>query len=215
MKYLLWAIFFSVAVQFHAQDAIPFEKEVKEIVKRNDSLWNPTEETIVFTGSSSIRLWKDLQDRFSEKQVLNTGFGGSQTSDLLLHLDDLVLRYQPIKVFIYEGDNDIFGKKRPKAIVETTKTIIEKLLLDNPTREIVLISAKPSLSRWKLRRRYKRLNKKMAKYAIENSNIAFVDVWTPMLNKRKVKDDIFVEDGLHMNEKGYDIWYHAIKNFVD
>ncbi len=215
MKYFFGAILFSITTSFYAQNAIPFEKEVKEIVKRNDSLWNQSEETIVFTGSSSIRFWEDLQERFPEKQVLNAGFGGSQASDLLLHLNDLVLRYQPTKVFIYEGDNDIFAKKSPKNILGTTEKIIQRLLMDNPNREVVLISAKPSLSRWKLRRRYKRLNKKMAKYATENTEIDFVDVWNPMLNKRKVKDDIFVEDGLHMNEKGYDIWYNAIKGFVD
>ena len=211
----LFGVLLLITTSLNAQDAIPFEEEVKDIVKRNDSLWNPTEETIVFTGSSSIRFWKDLQDRFPQKQVLNSGFGGSQASDLLFHLDDLVLRYGPTKVFIYEGDNDIFDKKRPKTVLETTKKIIDELHADNPNREIVLISAKPSLSRWKLRRRYKSLNKKMVKYADENTNIEFVDVWTPMLYKRKVKDDIFVEDGLHMNEKGYDIWYNAIKGFMD
>ncbi|MEM1259323.1 MAG: GDSL-type esterase/lipase family protein [Bacteroidota bacterium] len=215
MKYTLWALLFILTISLSAQDTTSFGKEVKEIVKRNDSLWNPSEETILFTGSSSIRFWKDLQYRFPEKQVLNSGFGGSQASDLLFHLNDLVLRYQPTKVFIYEGDNDIFAKKRPKAILETTEKIIEKLLQDNPNREVVLISAKPSLSRWNLRQRYKRLNKKMAKYADENTNIAFVDVWTPMLNKRKLKEDIFVGDGLHMNEKGYDIWYNTIKDFVE
>ncbi|MEO0570511.1 MAG: GDSL-type esterase/lipase family protein [Bacteroidota bacterium] len=215
MKNILWTLLFIVITSLSAQNTIPFGDEVKEIVKRNDSLWNPSEETILFTGSSSIRFWKDLQGRFPKKQVLNSGFGGSQASDLLFHLNDLVLRYHPAKVFIYEGDNDIFSKKRPKTILQTTEKIIEKLLLDNPTRKIVLISAKPSLSRWNLRRKYKRLNKKMAKYATENSNIAFVDVWTPMLNKRTLMDDIFVEDGLHMNEKGYDIWYNTIKDFVD
>lgn len=215
MKNNLWTVLFFITTSLLAQDAVPFAEEVKGIVKRNDSLWNPSDKTILFTGSSSIRFWKDLQERFPEKQVLNAGFGGSQASDLLFHLKDLVLRYQPTKVFIYEGDNDIFNQKRPKAILETTKKIIEKLFLDNPNREIILISAKPSLSRWNLRRKYKRLNKRMAKYAAENSNIAFIDVWTPMLNKRKLMDDIFVEDGLHMNEKGYDIWYNTIKDFVD
>ena len=215
MKHNLWAILFISTITLSAQNTIPFGQEVKEIVKRNDSLWNPSMETVVFAGSSSIRFWKDLQNRFPDKQVLNSGFGGSQASDLLLHLEDLVLRYQPIKVFIYEGDNDIFAKKRPKAILGTTQEIVNKLIQDNAGREIILISAKPSLSRWNLRRRYKRLNKKMAKYARENSNISFVDVWTPMLNKRKVKEDLFVEDGLHMNEKGYDIWYNTIKEFMD
>lgn len=215
MKYCIWAILFLMGPFFFAQDAVPFEKEVEEIVKRNDSLWDSSKETIVFVGSSSIRFWKDLQERFPERQVLNAGFGGSQTSDLLIHLDDLVLRYQPKKVFIYEGDNDIFDRKRPKSILGTTETIIEKLHQDNPEREIVLISAKPSLSRWKLRGKYKRLNKKMKEFALENSKVDFINVWNPMLNKRKVREDIFIEDGLHMNEKGYDIWYNTIKEYVD
>jgi lysophospholipase L1-like esterase len=217
MKHFVFAILFIfiATAPLFGQDSIPFGKEVKEIVKRNDSLWDSTKETIVFTGSSSIRFWEDLQERFPKKQVLNAGFGGSQASDLLQHLNDLVLRYRPVKVFIYEGDNDIFGKKRPKAILGTTEKIITKLQMDRPDREVVLISAKPSLSRWKLRGKYRRLNKKMAKLAAENTKVDFVDVWNPMLNKRKVRDDIFVEDGLHMNEKGYDIWYNTIKDFVD
>ena len=215
MKYCFWAVLFLMSLALSAQDALPFKKEVEEIVKRNDSLWNSAQKTIVFTGSSSIRFWKDLQERFPEQQVLNAGFGGSQTIDLWHHLNDLVLRYQPTKVFIYEGDNDIFSKKSPKAILGTTQKIIEKLLMDNPNREVVLISAKPSLSRWRLRGKYKRLNKKLAKYAVANAKVAFVDVWNPMLNRRKVRDDIFVEDGLHMNEKGYEIWYNTIKDFMD
>ena len=197
-----------------AQDAIPFQEEVKDIVQRNDSLWDNSQETIIFTGSSSIRFWEDLQERFPKKQVLNSGFGGSQASDLLIHLDDLVLRYQPKLVFIYEGDNDIFNKKRPKQVLVDTAQIVEKLKEDREDRMIVLISAKPSLSRWKLKRKYKRLNKKLSNFAKKQDGVEFVDVWNPMLDGRRVMSDIFVEDGLHMNEKGYDIWYTTLKEYV-
>lgn len=214
MKYILCALLFHMGLSLTSQEPNSFTKEVKDIVHRNDSLWNSTKETIVFTGSSSIRFWKDLQERFPEKQILNAGFGGSQASDLLVHLDDLVIRYEPKKVFIYEGDNDIFAKKRPKKIVITTQTIINKLEKIYPAIEVVLISAKPSISRWNLRGKYKRLNKKLAKYASNKSKVTFVDVWKPMLNERKLKEDLFVEDGLHMNKKGYDIWYKTLKNYV-
>ena len=50
---------------------------------------------------------------------------------------------------------------------------------------------------------------------MNTKQVAFVDVWSPMLNGRKVKTDIFMEDGLHMNGKGYEIWYNALKEFVD
>lgn len=197
-----------------AQEELPFAKEVKQIEQQTRSIWDQNKETIVFTGSSSIRFWKDIQERFPSQQVLNTGFGGSQFSDLALYLDELILDYRPVKVFIYEGDNDIFAKKRPRNILKTAQKILGQLQQRSPGMEIVLISAKPSISRWKFRGKYRRLNRKLQKLAQETEGIDFVDVWYPMLDKRKVKQDIFVEDGLHMNKKGYDIWYDAIKEYV-
>jgi lysophospholipase L1-like esterase len=197
-----------------AQEQLPFAKEVKEIEQHTRSIWDQSKETIVFTGSSSIRFWKDIQERFPRQQVLNTGFGGSQFSDLALYLDELILDYRPVKVFIYEGDNDIFSKKRPRNILKTAQKILGQLQQKSPGMEIVLISAKPSISRWKFRGKYRRLNRKLEKLAQETEGIDFVDVWYPMLDKRKVKQDIFVEDGLHMNKKGYDIWYDVIKDYV-
>ncbi|MCA0957840.1 GDSL-type esterase/lipase family protein [Muricauda ruestringensis] len=193
----------------------PFKNEVKSVQQKNDSLWDSSKPTIIFTGSSSIRLWKDLQDRFPEHQVLNTGFGGSQFSDLELYLDELILNYDPVKVFIYEGDNDIFERKSPRKVIKKAEGILQTLRQEKPNMEIVLISAKPSISRWKFRGKYRRLNRKLNKLAAENSGIDYVDVWYPMLDKRKVRQDIFIEDGLHMNSKGYDIWYDVIKNYMD
>lgn len=214
MKHLIIALLI-IPVMAMGQTDNPFENEVKAIQQKNDSLWDSSRPTIVFTGSSSIRFWEDVQERFPEHQVLNTGFGGSQFSDLELYLDELILNYEPVKVFIYEGDNDIFAKKRPRKIVKTAEGILDKLQLGNPEMEIVLISAKPSISRWKYRGRYRRLNRKLDRLASKTDRIDFVDVWYPMLDKRKVKQDIFIEDGLHMNDKGYDIWYDVIKDYID
>ncbi|WP_350290797.1 GDSL-type esterase/lipase family protein [uncultured Croceitalea sp.] len=196
----------------NAQNA--FQKEVDEIVKRNDSIWDSTKETIVFTGSSSIRFWKDVQERFPKQHILNTGFGGSQASDLLYHLESLVLHYNPKKVFIYEGDNDIFSKKRPKEVVQTTQAIIQLIKKEKPNTSIILISAKPSIARWRLRGKYRRLNRRLEKLTLSDINLSYANVWDIMLNGRKVKKDIFVEDGLHMNAKGYELWYQKIKTHM-
>lgn len=214
MKHLIIALLM-IPVMAMGQTDNPFENEVKAIQQKNDSLWDSSRPTIVFTGSSSIRFWDDVQERFPEHQVLNTGFGGSQFSDLELYLDELILNYNPVKVFIYEGDNDIFAKKRPQKIVQRAEYILGILQQRNPNMEIVLISAKPSIARWNYRGRYRRLNRKLDKLAAKNEKIDFVDVWYPMLDNRKVKQDIFIEDGLHMNDKGYDIWYDVIKNYID
>lgn len=213
IKYLL-LLFLSV-LTINAQESLPFSDEVKEVQQKADSIWDSSKNTIVFTGSSSIRLWEDLQKRFPEHQILNTGFGGSQSSDLEHYLDELILNYTPTKVFIYEGDNDISAKRKPKAIIGTMEGILENLHQKRPEMEIVLISAKPSISRWHLKSRYKRLNKQLSKLASNVNGVQFADVWNIMLNKRKLKTDLFIEDGLHMNVKGYDLWYEVIKNYMN
>lgn len=213
MRFFLYIVSFFFLINTNAQNF--FQAEVDGIIKRNDSLWNPQKETIVFTGSSSIRYWTDLQERFPNEHILNAGFGGSQAVDLIYHLDRLVLKYKPKKVFIYEGDNDIFSKKKPKDIIATTIEIIKKIKAANPKTNVVLISVKPSVSRWKLRRKYKKLNQKFQKLSETDSSILYADVWNIMLKGRKVRKDIFVSDNLHMNAIGYELWYQALKPYVN
>ena len=197
------------------QDPQRFKKEIESIQNKYDSLWDPSKSTVVFTGSSSVRMWHDLKQRFPEHQIVNTGFGGSQASDLLVHSNELILTYNPTKVFVYEGDNDIAAKKRPKIILSTMQEIIQKVKNRDNTTKIVLISPKPSLARWKLRGQYKRLNRKLKRLGKKQEEVYFADVWHPMLNGRKLKTDIFLEDGLHMNAKGYDIWYKVLKQYIE
>ncbi|MGJ8714460.1 MAG: GDSL-type esterase/lipase family protein [Maribacter stanieri] len=212
---ILTACLFFISLASFAQTQNVFTNEVKDITKKYDSIWDSSKETIVFTGSSSVRLWKKLEEEFPDHQIVNSGFGGSQASDLLLFIDELILSYNPKKVFIYEGDNDLWSKKRPANVLDTTAEIIRRIKANNPSTQIILIAAKPSISRWKIRGKYKRLNRKMERFTKKDAQLNYVDVWNPMLNKRKLITDIFIEDGLHMNQKGYDIWYEAMKDLVN
>ncbi len=197
--------------QTRAQDPLRFKEEIAQLKLKNDSLWEQERPTQVFTGSSSIRMWKDLQDRFPGHQILNTGFGGSQASDLQYYLDVLVLDYRPEKVFIYEGDNDLAEGKKPKQVLRTLQEITDNIHMIYPGVPIVLISAKPSISRWNLRRKYRRFNRKLEKWTAEYSDLFFADVWNPMLEGRRLDESLFIEDGLHMTQKGYDIWEEILQ----
>ncbi|MEX0289718.1 MAG: GDSL-type esterase/lipase family protein [Flavobacteriaceae bacterium] len=214
MKQLIVA-FLILGLSTHAQEANSFLEEVQAIQKKYDSLWDDTRETVVFTGSSSIRIWNNLSEIFPEQQIINSGFGGSQASDLLVNIDQLVLNFRPKKVFIYEGDNDLASGKKPRHILNTTEEIIHKIWVQNPNTEVVLIAAKPSLARWNLRRKYKKLNRKLKRLSDKTERIAYANVWDTMLQNKKVKEEIFVSDGLHMNSLGYDLWYDVIKEHMN
>ncbi|MFK5974814.1 MAG: GDSL-type esterase/lipase family protein [Flavobacteriaceae bacterium] len=214
MRVFLLSFLFSI-ITANAQDSSRFKDEIDGIQRKYDTLWDASKKTVVFTGSSSIRVWKDLEKRFPNHHIINSGFGGSQASDLLAFSNELILNFKPTKVFIYEGDNDISSGKTSKKIISTTKKLIEQIKGNNPKTKIILIAAKPSIARWNLKGKYKRLNRKFNRLSKKDTMLDFADVWKPMLNKRKVKQDIFVEDGLHMNAKGYEIWYGVLKPFMD
>ena len=214
MKIRLVLLIIFISLKAVAQNTFRFEKEVLAIQKKYDTLWDNSKETIVFTGSSSIRTWKNLQELFPDYQIVNSGFGGSQTIDLLSYTNELILQYNPKKVFIYEGDNDLNDRKKPREIISVTKEIITKIKSTIPDIRIVIISAKPSLARWHLKGKYKRLNRKFKHLCKEEENLDYAHIWDIMLNGKKLKRDIFIEDGLHMNSKGYQLWYQIISNYV-
>lgn len=215
MRYIARLLFFLAFMTIQSQDPERLQTEVESIQKKYDTLWNSSKETVVFTGSSSIRTWKNLDDLFPDHQIINTGFGASHATDLLAYTDELILMFNPYKVFIYEGDNDISANKKPKEIVNITLEIIKRIRDKNRDTQIILIAAKPSIIRWSLKRKYKNLNRKFKRLCKRDNLLQFADIWKPMLQGRKLKKDIFEEDGLHMNSKGYEIWYTVIKSFIN
>jgi len=206
-------ILFLILGQVWAQDPTRFESQVKEIIEKYPA--EDYQQSAVFTGSSSIRMWADLASDFPNHKVVNAGFGGSQAVDLLHYVDELVLAYRPKYVFIYEGDNDISAGKSTEVIMETLNLIVTAIKLELPETEVILIGAKPSISRWDMADKYKNLNTEMQKYSAVTQGVQYADVWTGMLGRnKKPLPDIFVADNLHMNRKGYEIWAKEIGKFL-
>ena len=53
------------------------------------------------------------------------------------------------------------------------------------------------------------------KYLKTQKNAQFADVWKPMLGRDgKPMPDIFIEDNLHMNAKGYAIWQKVLQPYL-
>jgi len=210
MKELFYILLFSIITQpiLTAQDPHRFDEEIKRFSTFSVA---EGEKVIVFTGSSSIRFWEDLKTDCEGANVINTGFGGSHMSDLLYFLEQTVLRFQPTKVYIYEGDNDVSAGKDAKTILETTKTVVKKILASNDKTEIHFISAKPSPSRWNFKNQYLEFNELLKKYCDNHPQLFYVDVWNPMINDAgRPKPNIFISDSLHMNRQGYLLWKEII-----
>lgn len=215
MKTFLLLFFVGIGFSSWAQDPTRFQKEVDRIHEK----YPPNlqrENLILFTGSSSVRMWNDLSSYFPDHEIVNAGFGGSQTFELLHFVDELIIDYKPKKVFIYEGDNDVSSGKSSTEIILTLHELVEKIKGALPGVEILLISAKPSISRWHLKDQYMDLNQHFKEYSELYENVEYVNIWDIMLDAEgKPKTDIFLEDNLHMNKAGYDLWAEVVKKYMD
>ncbi|GGD57146.1 GDSL-type esterase/lipase family protein [Muriicola marianensis] len=192
-----------------------FTEEVALISQKYEDLKESEQRSVVFTGSSSIRLWPGLEESFPDHQIINTGFGGSESKDLLKFIKPLILDFRPEKVFIYEGDNDLEYRKSPSRVLKNTKKILKKVWEKFPDTEFVLIAAKPSPERWRLKRRFQRLNRKLEEYALKSERVEFANIWDIMLMDEQLNESLFEEDGLHMNEKGYALWYEVLSKYIN
>ncbi|MEQ9565373.1 MAG: GDSL-type esterase/lipase family protein, partial [Pseudomonadales bacterium] len=146
--------------------------------------------------------------------VIPRGFGGSVMNDVLYYLDRVAIKYRPRAILIYEGDNDTAPSNSiPKAqILDHLEQIISQIHQQLPDTRIYVLSVKPSVARKTVWPAALEVNAGYKEMADANPLVYYVDVATPLLNADgTVRTDIFVEDDLHLNDKGNEIWGRTIK----
>lgn len=181
-----------------------FEKDIAKF--DNQFKETPTTGGIVFTGSSSIRLWKLEQD-FPDLPVLNRGFGGSVANDLIVHFDRVVGRYQPRLLVVYTGSNDLNARLSPaEALADYTRfldMVHEKL----PSCRIIVNPVKVSESRIKQIPAVNELNTRLKSWIAEKSWIRWVESGDYLVDENgRPKPEYFRKDKLHLNDAGYVRW---------
>ena len=171
----------------------------------------PPKGAILFIGSSSIRLWKTLAEDLPDHEVINRGFGGSQIEDSIHFVDRMVVPYQPKRIVMYAGGNDINGGKTPEQVASDFKAFVARVHAKLPETKIAYISIAPNPARWAQVDRVKRANSLIRDFTSTDKRLSFIDVFPHMLGKDGMPlPDIFVDDRLHMNEKGYAIWKRVV-----
>ncbi len=177
--------------------------------RKQDSLRQPAKGQILLVGSSSFTRWTDVQQYFPSYPILNRGFGGSTLADVWRYKDEVIIPYQPKQVVMYCGENDFASSDTVTVmtVVNRFVQLFEYTRLQLGNISFVYVSMKPSPSRLHLMPKYEEANKLIEAYLKSKPITGFVDVYHAMLDGNgKPRADLFVEDNLHMNAKGYAIW---------
>ena len=219
LSFILFSLFILNVIAGFAQanQAPPFWNDIQKF-KSMDSVLMPPGGKILMIGSSSFTRWQDVGFYLQGYPFINRGFGGSSLPHLIRYFENLVTPYQPRQILIYCGENDLGPNVIADTVVERFKTLFDMIRNQDKHVFVTYISMKPSPSRETFMDKMKEGNQKIRAFLQTKEHTSFVDVFQKMLLPNgKPMPDIFVEDELHMNEKGYYIWAkeiapHLLKN---
>jgi lysophospholipase L1-like esterase len=190
-----------------------FYQEVSEMLKK-EKYQSVDHHPILFAGSSSFTKWQNVQDYFPGHPILNRGFGGSTLQDQIHYSDSIYFNIEPRQIVIYCGENDLAETNNPsgEVVFKRFRHLYRLIRSHFPKVPVVYISMKPSPSRRHLFPAIKDANCSIHNFLTHKNRGSFIDVFPLMLGDdgEPIKD-IFIEDNLHMNSKGYEIWRKVIE----
>lgn len=209
---IICVIFFTGTFNIAFSQQHVFSDEIKNF-KAQDQQQMADNNAILFVGSSSFRMWTDVQDYFPGYKIINRGFGGSSLSDVIYYADDIIFPYQLRQVVIYCGENDLAEPNVDASVVYDRFKILFQLIRKHyPGIPVTYVSMKPSPGRKRNRPSMEAGNAAIRYYLSNQKNTSYVDVYHLMLNDLgNPKPEIFRSDSLHMNANGYAIWKKAIE----
>ena len=176
----------------------------------------PSKGVVVFTGSSTIRLWKTLSEDLPSIAALNRGFGGSQMSDLVHYVDRLLIPCNPSAVVVRSGGNDLHSGKSVEQVLADFKALAERVHFALPKAELVYIALSPSVSRWSEDEETRRLNQAVREYARGFDWMKYIDAYDVSLGADgRPRPELFTKDMLHFNAEGYTLFGARVRAFFE
>lgn len=217
-------IFDSIRIEQHIairrSDAAQWIKRYQADIDRyrqiNDTMRNKQCD-VLFLGSSSINLWNTIDEDLSPLTIIRRAYGGSTIRDNIYNYNDIAHGFQPRSIAIYI-ENDFGPWKEainPGETYDLFRVFIDMLRIDYPKIPIFIISFKPSFSKNEHLPEQLIINRLLKDYAENGKNIIFIDITKGMYDGNgMLRSDIFEDDKLHINQKGYQIWTSIIKPVI-
>ena len=201
--------------KYKTWDPTCFEWEIKQFEKREKKTL-PPKGAILFTGSSTIRYWKTLEEDMAPLTVINRGFGGSRISDVIHYIPRIISPHQPSGIVFYAGENDVVSllgmtPKTPQEVTDDFKRFCQIVQEEFPDIPIFYISIKPPKRRIKFSAEMEKINEFIEEYCYSAKTLSFIDIVPILSEEGKIKKGISKWEGIHLNKKGYKLITSVIK----
>lgn len=225
MKYLIYLVFLFSNLSCspllkYSQSNRQFEEEVS-FLESLDFEEKAGEKDVLFIGSSSIRLWDNIQVDMYPYSSIKRGYGGAHFYDLIHFSERLVKNHSPKAILIFvandiTGSNDltnIVGDLSPNEVKKLFRYNYKLIRSIHKHIPIFLIETTPTPKRWKVWNKILQANKKLERFCKQVPNLYFISTRDKFIGADGLPiQSLFLNDELHLNSDGYKLWSSVIKS---
>jgi hypothetical protein len=229
MRYLFFVIFlfFSCSpLKKYELTGKKWEDEIKklEVLDKKETYSN---QAVLFIGSSSIRLWKSIEEDLDTYEPIKRGYGGAHYYDIIHFTNRLVSPHKVKAIAIFVA-NDITGKENginnqtvnrdlsPKEVLRLVKFVTKEIRKSHEKVPIFFIETTPTSKRWKVWDKISKANDLIENYTSKYENLYYINTRSFYIGSDGMPNDsLFVKDKLHLNREGYKLWGKIIKENFD
>lgn len=201
----------------------------KEVLASNDESKKVEEkivvsENLVFVGDSIVNEY-NLENFYSNRKVVNSGISDDKTADILENLNERIYQYNPSKIFILVGINDIIDGVENSEIVGNIEKIVNAININRPYAEIYIQSIYPVNDVDSFDVRYDMIEKinvtdinsinMLIEDMCKEKNITYVDIYSKLVDDNGLLNKDYTIDGLHINDEGYGIITTELLKYID
>jgi lysophospholipase L1-like esterase len=207
----------TLAVGAAAQSTLPvlWEESIEEYLAQ-DRVSAPPEGGILFVGSSFIRQWTTLEGDMSPLPVINRGFGGSRSHEVLYYMERIVLPYRPSIIVYYAGANDVDAGVPAEEIAGNFRKFADRVAGELPETRVFFVSvirAPQKRARWKV---VDDANSRVREFVIGRKNLGYIEVNPPLFEEKgNARMGLYLEDQLHFNADGYAEMTKVIRPIIE
>jgi|Deesub1362A_J573_1020465.scaffolds.fasta_scaffold01627_8 lysophospholipase L1-like esterase len=167
---------------------------------------------LIFIGDSLVE-FHNWQASFPGYRVYNYGRAGETVEGLLsrvMNIKQLCLNADMI--FIMSGINNI--AMGDIGFIDFYRVIVEKLREAYPEAQIYIHSILPTLIDLIPDQLIKNVNRRLEELS-KSSGVNYIDLYSRFTDRDGSPiRELFLEDGVHLSEKGYELWTEVIEEII-
>ena len=199
-----------IAFGFFTKEKIVTKKVEKEVQVVPDNY--------LFLGDS-LTDYFDLETYFPGQPVVNSGIAGNTTDQILASMKTRVYDYNPSKIFLLIGTNDLRDGKAQEAVVQNVEKIIEEIQTNRKQAEIFVESlylvngSVSSAVGVRSNEAIQNINAQLEKYC-KKKNLTYIDMYSKLQDEQGNLQTQYTVDGLHLSDEGYQIVAGVLQEYM-